>query len=121
MENFVPTNDPTQNPVGSLLIISQRPHLTQIVLSLVREQGFDIKASNHVPDSFIIEADLTRALTYSNITEAKDEAVDKWVEAFEWLKEVVEGLPASLCVHALAMTSWDGCFSEWWPNPKAPK
>ena len=76
MENFIPTPDHTQTPVGSLLVISQRPHLTQIVLSLVREQGFDIKASNHVPNSFIIEADLTRPLTYSNIQEAKDEATN---------------------------------------------
>lgn len=118
MDNFVPTLDHTQTPVGSLIIISNRFHLTQAVVSLVREEGFVLKASNSVPNRFVVECDLTSALTDMNIMEAKAEAMDLWVNTFHWLTEVLEQLPLSLCVPAMGMTTWDGSNSEWWSNPK---
>ena len=118
MENFVPTSDVTQTPVGSILIITNRFHLSQMVLALVRDQGFTLKGKEGVSNSFIVECDLTTALTDMNIMEAKEAAQESWATTFRWLTGVLEQLPDSLCVPAMGMTTWNGSDSEWWANPK---
>lgn len=118
MENFVPTLDHTQTPVGSILIMTNRFHLCQMVLSLIKDQGFTLKGSEGVSNSFVVECDLTNALTDMNIIEAKEAAMQGWVDTFHWLTDILEGLPDSLRVPAMSMTTWTGSHTELWHYPK---
>lgn len=117
MENFVPTSDVTQTPVGSILVMTNRFHLCQMVLALIRDQGFTLKGKEGVSNRFIVECDLTNALTDMNIMEAKAAAMDSWVDTFHWLTDILEGLPDSLRVPAMMMTTWDGSNCDSWHNP----
>lgn len=118
MENFVPTFDHTQTPVGSILVMTNRFHLCQMVLSLIRDQGFTLKGKEGVSNSFVVECDLTSALTDMNIIEAKEAAMKGWVDTFHWLTGILAELPDSLRVPAMGMTTWDGSDSNLWHNPK---
>lgn len=120
MENFVPTFAYSQTPVGSIHHLTQNPHLVDMVNAMVRNFGFDLKATDQT-NSFVVECDLTKALTDMNIMEAKEEAEQAWAEAWILITDTLEKLPMEFEVPALSLTTWAGRITEFWRHPNTRK
>ena len=121
MENYVPFLDPTQTPVGSILHLTKNPNLVDMVNAMVRAFGFDLKTTSRVPNSFVVECDLTSLLTEMNIIEAKEKAQHNWVAAWWAITEALESLPKELEVPSLSLTTWDRNQSQFWSHPNTRK
>ena len=122
MENFVPVIlDPTQTPVGSIFHLTQNRHLVDMVNAMVRNFGFELKSTDSEHHSFVVECDLTKALTDMNIMEAKEEAQQAWAEAWSLITDTLEKLPKEFEVPALSLTTWNGSTTELWRHPNTRK
>jgi hypothetical protein len=122
MENFVPVIlDPTQTPVGSIFHLTQNRHLVDMVNAMVCNFGFNLKSTDSEHHSFVVECDLTKALTDMNIMEAKEEAQQAWVNAWGFITDTLEKLPLEFKVPALSLTTWDGSTTELWRHPNTRK
>jgi len=122
MEKFTPTVlDPTQTPVGSIFHLTQNRHLVDMVNAMVRNFGFNLKSTDSEHHSFVVECDLTNALTDMNIIEAKEEAQLGWANAWSLIIDTLEKLPKEFEVPALSLTTWDGNITQLWRHPNTRK
>lgn len=121
MKNFVPSSDITEVPVGTILHLTENPHLIDMVNAMVRNFGFDLRSRADHPDSFIVVCDLTHSLVDGSLMEAKEQAQCNWTVAWCFVTDTLEKLPEELEVPALSLTTWTSGCSEFWTNRNTRK
>ena len=124
MKNFVPSSDTTETPVGTIMHLTQNPHLVDMVNAMIRNFGFDLRYradSATYTNRFVVVCDLTHSLVDGRLQEAKEDAERSWADTWGVITDTLEQLPEEFEVPALSLNTWVIGVSQFWKNPNTRK
>lgn len=121
MKNFVPSSDTTEVPVGTVLHLTQNPHLVDMVNAMIRNFGFDLRSRRDYPNRFVVVCDLTHSLVDGRLQEAKEDGERRWADTWAVITDTLEQLPSEFEVPSLCLNTWVIGVSQFWTNPNTRK
>lgn len=121
MKKFVPSSDITEVPVGTIMHLTQNPHLVDMVNAMIRNFGFDLRSRTDYPNRFVVVCDLTHSLVDGSLMEAKEDAERSWADTWGVITDTLEQLPSEFEVPALSLCTWVIGVSQLWRNPNTHK
>ena len=121
MKKFSASSDITETPVGTIMYLTENPHLVDMVNAMICNFGFDLRSRTDRPDRFVVVCDLTHSLVDGRLMEAKEDAERSWADAWGVITDTLEQLPKEFEVPALSLTTWVIGVSQFWTNPNTIK
>lgn len=121
MKQFVPYFDTTETPVGTIMHLTENPHLVDMVNAMIRNFGFELRSKADYPNRFVVVCDITHALVDGHLMQVKEDAERSWADTWGVITDTLEQLPKEFEVPSLSLNTWILGVSQFWMNPNTRK